>query len=149
MSARTRLLGAALAAVVAMLAGCASVPTEGPVRSGVDAADRRGDAIDLPAERPRPGATPRAIVSGFIEAMASSTDIARLYLTTQAAKDWRPETGTTIFDGTDKSVYRVTGGKNVVLEAPEVATLDNRGAWRNADAQYDARARLRHRDGER
>ncbi len=132
MSARTRLLAAALAAVVAMLAGCASVPTEGPVRSGVDAADRRGDAIDLPAERPRPGATPRAIVSGFIEAMASSTDIARLYLTTQAAKDWRPETKTTIFDGTDKSVYRVTGGKNVVLEAPEVATLDKRGAWSNA-----------------
>ncbi len=132
MSARTRMI-VALAAATAVLAGCASVPTEGQVRSGSFAADRRGDAnLGVPAAPPRPSTAPRAIVSGFIDAMASSTDIARLYLTSSAARVWRPEQGTTIFDGTDKSAYRVTDGKNVELDAPIVANLDDRGVWRNA-----------------
>lgn len=135
MTLRTRVIAAltAVAGVVTMLAGCASVPTEGPVRSGSFSGDRRGDAaLDLTAEPPRANAAPRAIVSGFIEAMASSTDIARQYLTSSAARIWRPQTRTTVFDGTDKSVYRVTGTKNVELDAPVLATLDDRGVWRNA-----------------
>ena len=119
----------------ALLAGCASVPTSGPIRSGSAGGDQRGGAgIDVQVDRPRPGLQPEAVVAAFVEAMASSTDVAKLYMTKQAAADWKPDLGVLVYDGTDRDAIKELGTSDVRLEAPKVAALDSRGVWEGAKA---------------
>ena len=87
---------AAWAAVVVGLltAGCASVPSDGPVQRAEAgaAAQQTSDVRVLPAS-PRPGAPPDGIVRGFLAAGAAFENdhaIARKYLTEAARGRWEP-----------------------------------------------------------
>ena len=129
---KARVAGLLVLTVTALVAGCASVPTSGPVRSGGGDGDRRAAAgIDVRAGAPRPGAQPVSIVNDFIDAMATSTDIARQYLTQAAAATWPAKPGITVYDGSDASLKKLPN-QSVLLDARPVATLDDRGTWRNA-----------------
>lgn len=125
---RARLLGTAVAAALA-LAGCATVPTTGPVQqhtpsgNGVDA----GVRIDpLP---PSVGASQLLVVEGFLHAMSvyqPDYAVAREYLTDAASNDWDPRAGVQIYaDGFPPTEYE----QIVALPAPVSGTLDASGRY--------------------
>src|SRR6478735_8004397 len=102
---KRRLVAAVLAVV--MLGGCAAVPTKGTIRSG----ERQGLAPDLggvgvEAKPPRANVDEMAIVSGFLEAMSDSQayDVARQYMTPEAAAAWKPELQTVVYDQSPESL---------------------------------------------
>jgi hypothetical protein len=126
---RRRLL-VVLVASVALLGGCATVPTKGTVRSG----DRLGRAQDLggvgvEAKPPRANVGDLAIVSGFLEAMSDSQayDVARQYMTPDAAAKWQPEEQTVVYDQRPESLARK--GDGIQLTARKIATIGERGEW--------------------
>jgi hypothetical protein len=93
---------AAAMLAVSLMAGCATVPTSGPIRQGplVDSGEST-QFIRVIAAPPSSGAEPAEIVRGFLEANASLEDdhaIARRYLTEEAARTWDAGASTTIFD---------------------------------------------------
>jgi hypothetical protein len=134
---RRRLLVVLLSA--AMLGGCAAVPTKGTIRSG----DRAGQAPDLggvgvEAKPPRPNVGDLAIVNGFLEAMSDSQayDVARQYMTPEAAGSWKPEKQTVVYDQEPDSLTRK--GDGIQLSAKKIATVDDRGQWIPAPANAKA-----------
>ncbi|TDX08525.1 LpqB family beta-propeller domain-containing protein [Kribbella sp. VKM Ac-2566] len=125
---RRRLVGFVLA--VALLGGCATVPTKGTIRNG----ERQGLAPDLggvgvEAKPPRANIGDMQIVSGFLEAMSDSQayDVARQYMTPEAAGAWKPESQTVVYDQTPESLIRK--GDGIQLTAQKIATIGARGEW--------------------
>jgi hypothetical protein len=95
--------GAAAGALLAVLAGCASVPTNGPVQQGdpVGVAAAGGEFVRVIAQPPQDGVTPADLVQGFLVASSSSDydyATARQYLTPTAAAGWNPHAGVQIAD---------------------------------------------------
>jgi len=94
-----RILTAVFACLV--LAACAAIPTGGPVNEG-DAEVAQGKASLPILEGPVPGATPSAIVRGFLAAAVggsvSGYDVAREFLTPAASNGWDPLAEVTVFD---------------------------------------------------
>jgi hypothetical protein len=134
---KRRLLVAVLS--VLMLAGCATVPTKGPVRMG----ERVGPASDLggvgvEAKPPRANVDDMAIVSGFLEAMSDSQayDVARQYMTPEAAGNWKPDAQTVVYDQSPDSLVRKAGG--IQLTAKKIATINERGEWFPAEPNAKA-----------
>jgi hypothetical protein len=88
------------AAAVASVAGCVSMPDNGPV-SDVTASPQASAPQGLIgpfADPPAPGGSPWQIVSGFLVASASYTNsaIAREYLTGSASRLWKPDSVTVL-----------------------------------------------------
>jgi hypothetical protein len=89
-----------VAAAVAAVAGCVSMPDNGPV-SDVTASPQASapqGLIGPVANPPAPGGTPWQIVSGFLVASASYTTsgIARQYLAGAASRQWNPDAVTVL-----------------------------------------------------
>lgn len=85
---------AALAAILALLlAGCVRIPSNGPVTAAeVDNIEDRS-GIEFIANSPAEGASPEAIILGFLAAGVSPGDdyeVAREYLTRAASASWDP-----------------------------------------------------------
>lgn len=105
---------AALAAVGAVLlavtAGCASIPTGGTVNAGLaDAPDQSVD-LDVLVRGPQAGATQQQILDGFIDAAANPSanyEVAREFLTDEFAGEWEADTGVTIDVLADRSFTRL------------------------------------------
>src|SRR5690625_6374154 len=98
---RVRLLMAAL--MVAVLAGCASIPQSGQVgESDQQAAIDRDVAYTFNPAGPATDATPTSIINGFILAatgIQGDFSTAREFLTDSAAEQWDPSAQTTIYTG--------------------------------------------------
>ncbi|MET9315039.1 LpqB family beta-propeller domain-containing protein [Kribbella sp. NPDC003505] len=146
---KRRLVAAVLAVV--MLGGCAAVPTKGTIRNG----ERQGLAPDLggvgvEAKPPRANVGDMAIVSGFLEAMSDSQayDVARQYMTPDAAGEWRPESQTVVYEQSADSLTRKAGG--IQLTARKIATIGARGEWipAKADEPADFFFKLKKIDGQ-
>lgn len=124
-----KLLGLMLA-VLALLAGCVSLPDTGSVttepRQGT--ADDGAGSYDYTPLGPRPGYTPSEVVDGFLLAMQASpqsTAVARKYLTDEARAGWFPEK-TTLVHGSKV----VTGDDRVFrVSLDQTDQLDERGSW--------------------
>lgn len=132
---------AVLLAGLLLVTGCATVPTKGAIRNSNReglAADSAGVGVE--AKPPREGASPQAIVNGFLEAMSDSrqaSDQARLYMTPQAAAKWKPESQTIVYDqATDGLPLR--GEHDYELTATKIATIDDRGEWLPAGPKESA-----------
>lgn len=105
---RTRLrLAAALAAgcAVTLGAGCASVPSSGPVMYRV--ADRSGDdaVVGLNPAPPQDDADPSGLVNSFLLAGSSGAtaptqyETAQLFLTDEAREEWSPTGDVVVYSG--------------------------------------------------
>jgi len=129
MSAR-HLVGIAVAAT--LLAGCASVPTSGPIQQGPVVVEAGNEQfIRVLPHKPVPDMTPEEIVAGFQEATAASEadyETARSYLTTAASAGWRPDAGVQVYDSTGLTTTTKAG---VVIEEGRLAARID-GDW-----QYD------------
>ena len=125
-----RVLGASVVAV-ALLAGCASVPTSGPIQQGaVVVAAGNDQFIRVIPHEPVADMTPEEIVAGFQEATAASEagyETARSYLTSSASSSWRPEAGIQIYDAAGLTTTSKAG--SVIEEGALSARID-------ADWQY-------------
>lgn len=129
----------ALLAAGMVLAGCATIPTSGPVLEGPRLEGESSDQIiRVIARPPQPGMTPAQVVTGFVQASASFDDdhaVARLYLTPEAAAAWRPEAGTTVYDGTptisvEGPVDAESGASTTVeLSAAEAGRISDDGRY--------------------
>jgi hypothetical protein len=92
-------------AVAAAAAGCATLPTTGPVQQV--GASQNGTSQEQDYSQPVPvgpglGWTPRQIVSGFLAASASFTNdhaVAREYLDSAAQRSWQPGWAVTVVNG--------------------------------------------------
>jgi hypothetical protein len=126
-----RKLFAAMLVVLVLVTGCATVPTKGTIRSG----SREGLAPDfggvgVEAKPPRDNTEPLQLVNGFLEAMSDSRafDVAREYMTPEAAAAWKPESQTVVYEQAPGAVTSI-GADQVQLKAHKIATIDARGSW--------------------
>jgi len=101
MSARARLRGVAAALLtVAVLAGCAAIPTAGPVERVEDEAGLGESTVRYMPAGPADGATEAQVINGFLDAMLAypvTHRVAAEYLTDEAAQQWRPGASTTVY----------------------------------------------------
>jgi hypothetical protein len=128
---RSRLLAVALASAL-LVTGCGTVPTKGPIRSGSqDGPAPLAGGIGVEAQPPRPNAAPLTIVNGFLEAMSDKRglDVARQYMTPEAAARWKPEQQTYVYDQSSTKAVSIRSQNTVALRAPLIGSIDGRGSW--------------------
>ncbi|QNO37007.1 GerMN domain-containing protein [Protaetiibacter sp. SSC-01] len=92
---------AALAAVAALLAGCAGIPTSGPVGTVEIGGDDGGGELLTLAEGPQPGDTPDRLLTGFLIAQRApqqNYSVAREFLTSDFRAEWSPTARVLISD---------------------------------------------------
>jgi hypothetical protein len=123
----------ALAAIVALLvlAGCAGIPLDGPVRSVEVGTDEGGGDLVTIAEGPLPGATPEQLINGFLTAQrapARDYSIARDFLTEEFRTTWSPTSGVLI---TSSAVPPTSSSENsFALSVNVVAVVNSTGNYR-------------------
>lgn len=133
---RAVLAGTAAVASVGVavgVAGCAGVPTSGPVvaEDPIDA-EQRQPYVGGEALPPQPGASPGEIVTGFLEAMKyyePDYGTARRFLTPTASQQWRPDEATTIY--VTEPVPMEQRGGVVRLNLSVMSTLDEAREFAN------------------
>lgn len=138
--ARRVLLTAGVLLAALLAAGCATIPSAGPVGySGPSAPPGGvGACCGLIVEPPQPGWTPEQVVSNFLLASASFAHghaVARQYLTPAASRLWQPRAAVTILAQTPQ-VYQQPGLQSgqdsrasVVVSWQELATLNGYGQY--------------------
>lgn len=143
----------ALTIVAALLSGCASIPSTGPVVQGPRVDVLRNDGyVRVLARPPVAGMSPEAIVRGFLVASASipdGDDTARTYLTTGASSAWNAQSSITVYDAAALTVT-VEGDDRVRISAPKIGTIDSRNRYLTANVGelFEDELQLRQIDGE-
>jgi hypothetical protein len=123
-----------LAAVLA-LGGCAALPQSGPVEEGLKGAGLEVPFVQGAAAPPALDASGDQIVQGFLLAMlAGNTDdfeVARSYLTDEAAAAWNPLASVTIYQsGEAPSVTESAAGpERMVATYNQVGLVDEAGRY--------------------
>jgi hypothetical protein len=131
-----------LAAVVASVAGCVGMPSNGPAvefSAGPQNSAPEGNLVGVVPAGPQPGEDPSQIVQGFLTASASypSDTVALEYLVSSAVRTWNPSFAVTVFNSLKVSdwVPAPKSGRNGVQQA----SVDVRGAVQtcfNGSGQY-------------
>lgn len=135
-----RLLRTGLVLVLALgLAACASLPTAGEARPGLQQTGQSDQDTDVTflAVGPVRGASPETIVRGFIEAGVSPADnwaIAREFLSVDLAQKWKPDAGVTIDVSSSSRRYDAPDPgegdqSSVRLSLDQTATVDAAGVY--------------------
>ncbi len=133
--------GAATATLVVLatlaLAGCVSIPTSGPIRTGdVVSTEQPGVPLQLPSD-PVVDAEPAELVRGFLLAgaagLADEFVVARKFLTARASDEWDPRASVTVYPlrGSGPQVEPQDDG-TVVVTVPVEATVDDAGRYTEA-----------------
>lgn len=126
-------VGSALLALV--VTACApTLPTDGPVEAA-EAPVNAPYQFQHHPEGPQDGAAPQQIVEGFINAGTgpqNDYEVAREFLTPEAAQEWHPGSATTIY--AESPTYQ-SGDEDVQVVQVEVeAVLDSFGSMSRPDA---------------
>jgi hypothetical protein len=131
---------------------CVTIPHSGAVHAGGALAENQDVEPPLNAPgRPLVGASPEQVVEGFFRSMAGypqNLDVARLFLTNQAAATWEPEDRTLVLEA-----HSLGAGESgsVIVVATQSGSLSARGTWRSAPYQgrsFDRTFSLVREDGE-
>jgi hypothetical protein len=117
-----------------MVAGCSTVPDSGPILPGAAAGVPGEDTTVrvLPRE-PTTGETPEALVEGFLQVSGSldrDHDVARTYLTPEAAARWQPDVGIVVYSA--EARVASTTPTRYVLTGRQVATVGSDGRYETA-----------------
>lgn len=127
--------GVATVVVAVVLAGCAGIPSSGPVERVSDDGGPDQSTVRYAPVGPSRGASPQQIVRGFLDAMLAypvSTGTAALYLTPDAAERWRSSQGVSVYTSPrvtlgEPSLGPGTQPVQVTLHTDAVARLDRQG----------------------
>lgn len=119
----------------AALAGCADVPSSGPVEqvSASPGAPVASGVQVRPSGPPR-DATPDVVMAGFLDAMSALENdhaTAREYLTPAAARSWDPDKGVTVFETASRK--DITTSTSAALRSRLVGRLDEQGHFTGTD----------------
>lgn len=118
-------------ALTLALAGCAGLPTTGPITRVSDGQPTSRDAARYEPAKPRPGASPQQVVEGYLDAMLAHPQASALvasYLTTEAASDWNPGPGMAVYSQLTTAVDKPTGDRaEATLQFTQVMTVDTEG----------------------
>lgn len=128
---RPAVLVLVLASLASVLAGCAGVPTSGPIEQGPSIAAPGNDQfIRVIARPPVEGMTPEEVVRGFQEATASQDTgfgVAKQYLTALAATTWNPGKGVKVYDTSGLTFE--TAGSDVDAVGRLTGEIDRTGQY--------------------
>ncbi|MBX9247028.1 GerMN domain-containing protein [Actinotalea ferrariae] len=124
-------------AAMLALAGCVSIPTSGPIRTGdVVSTEQPGVPLQLPSD-PVVDAEPAELVRGFLLAgaagLADEFVVARKFLTARASDEWDPRAHVTVYPqrSSGPQVEPQEDG-TVVVTVPVEATVDEAGRYAEA-----------------
>jgi hypothetical protein len=132
---------AAALAALALISGCATLPTGGPVHLARAAPGRHGAGappLQLLPPAPQAGESPTQIVLGFLDASADPRgdyQVAREYLTRTAAAHWPASRAALVYDPTGLVTTATAAGRAVSVSAPMVASLDGQGVYHLAGSR--------------
>ncbi|HLP23099.1 MAG TPA: LpqB family beta-propeller domain-containing protein [Microbacteriaceae bacterium] len=118
-------------ASIALLGGCASIPTSGGVNAGITFESSSGVELDILARGPQEGDSPQQILEGFLAAAASPQldyRIAREFLTPSFSKIWKPDAGTTV-DAPLQRSFDATSDASIALRVRPLATVGADGMY--------------------
>lgn len=127
---RRAVVGVVCATVLAVLAGCSTVPSSSATIQITQAPPQRVADVGIEPLAPEKGATPEEIVRGFVDAAASTVrghPVAREFLAPGPDKQWSDETGITVLSPDYSTVTTDVG--TVTLTAKLIGTVDQRGQF--------------------
>ncbi len=142
------------AVVVTLLSACGGgLSTKSPIQPGLEVGSVQENEIRVEASPIRPGASPQEVVEGFIRAAAASDDqyqVARSYLTPDAAAGWRPDTSVVVFGNESVLDTQPSGAGRVTAKATVTARVDDTGRYQElaADNKIEVDFRVIQRAGE-
>ncbi|WP_229053271.1 LpqB family beta-propeller domain-containing protein [Aeromicrobium sp. Leaf350] len=140
-----------IAMAVALLSGCAGLPTETEVQRASEAADD-GDLITYQPAPPAPGAEPLEIAAGYLDAMLAypvSSATASAYLSREAADGWAAGDGVRIYRAPTMRVREVDEDLTLIdLTVQQTGTLDRTGHFQQAAGEVTTTLELVRDEGE-
>lgn len=151
---RRALLAAGALAVTALLGGCASIPTDGPVqRVAASGEPSASSQYVINASGPVSGASAEEIVRGFIAAGADAREsyaTARKYLTAAAAASWQPERAVQVVENLSAAAPQAQsdGSTAVAVSAHQIGAVDGNGVYAHTDAAVQISFGLEQVDGQ-
>ncbi len=139
-SRQAKLSASLLVLLLVLLAGCARIPTSGPVgKSSEGSAGNLSAPVFLPAA-PQPGASPETIIDYFYRAGSGYEDdyaVARQYLTQASSVSWKPDQRALVYrearvvaTGTE-NVYNYELDVAYTVDADGIATQSPEGTIEN------------------
>ncbi len=116
---------------VPLVAGCAQVPSSGPLVevSGAPSTTATG-GLDIAPDPPAMGATPELILAGFLAACLVPTNnyaVARQFLTARASTAWDPNSAVHVYDSDNHPP--VVTDSSALLRAPLLGSVDAGGFY--------------------
>ena len=137
---QAKLSASLLVLLLVLLAGCARIPTSGPVgKSSEGSAGNLSAPVFLPAA-PQPGASPETIIEYFYRAGSGYEDdyaVARQYLTQASSVSWKPDQRALVYrearvvaTGTE-NVYNYELDVAYTVDADGIATQSPEGTIEN------------------
>lgn len=134
-------VGAAAVLAVAVSASCATVPDSGPVVAGGEVRAPAPEAPRSIPQSPEAGDEPAQIINGFLRATDALDrfEVARQFLTDEAAQGWDP--GTRIVHGppTQQVVVAADGAVTITVEAEAEADITEDGRYTPRPATEESR----------
>lgn len=129
----------AFLASLPLLSACAMLPTSGPVNhSDISAGDTQ-PMLGLSAPGPMQNATPEQIIAGFIRACAAGYSdeftVARSFLLSKTALDWRPDKRVQIFDTDSQLELSTNPDGSIAVKAKALGSVDENGHYTVAGSQ--------------
>lgn len=110
------------------LVACGSIPAQSAIREGANlGAVSAGSIVRVIASSPEPGMSPEEIVSGFLNASASSDNdfkIAREYLIPELRNSWQPSQQINVYEGPGR--LNSLQENTVIFSAPLYSTIDSK-----------------------
>ncbi|HEY8589428.1 MAG TPA: GerMN domain-containing protein, partial [Naasia sp.] len=132
------------AALIALLAGCATIPVAGPVNEAGPIAEGEDLGFDFRPQGPAIGASPEEILSGFIAAGAgpqNNYEVARQFLTADFAPEWDPNAGTFVHSRATSTI--VESDTSLRLLVPASGRVDGTGRYEEYGDQLPTELRFR------
>ncbi|ADX73704.1 hypothetical protein Asphe3_25790 [Pseudarthrobacter phenanthrenivorans Sphe3] len=137
---RAGLAASLLVLVLVLVAGCARIPTSGPVgKSSEGSAGNLSAPVFLPAA-PQPGASPETIIDYFYRAGSGYEDdyaVARQYLTQASSVSWKPDQRALVYrearvvPTATENVYNYELDVAYTVDADGIATQSPKGTIEN------------------
>jgi hypothetical protein len=137
---RARLAASLLVLLLVLLAGCARIPTSGPVgKSSEGSAGNLSAPVFLPAA-PQAGASPETIIDYFYRAGSGYEDdyaVARQYLTQASSVSWKPDQRALVYrearvvPAGPENVYNYELDVAYTVDADGIATQSPEGTIEN------------------
>ncbi|WP_226345185.1 GerMN domain-containing protein [Agilicoccus flavus] len=129
---RARTFTAALLAATTLLAGACGLPRTSAIQQGHDMGPAPLPPVRVEFAGPQRGATPEAVVRGFLAAGWATQDdyrTARAYLTPEAARDWDPRAGVTVYGSASDVALTAVADDRLELAVADIARLDDAGRY--------------------